>query len=247
MVSYNFLKEEKFGLREQITFSGSSMEIYIPSYFLNPEEEIAVIMGNLVETVGLFWFKVDNEFYELQIPVKITFEFTEQNKKKMKLKSGMPEIEYDIFILKNGNAFMHDTNHKQDSDDLTWFISKLIEGAKLPPTISYDETFPLFLRALEITNINDRLGVPSLTIEFILSELFREKRNTSNPFRLVYDKKRVNAYNYRMVRIVKVPEMNSTFTGMIGEDIKQQLISGILRNRSGKKERISPIEKIIKY
>jgi len=247
MADYTFLREEKFGLREQVTFVGSSMEIYLPSYFLNPEEGIAAIMGNQVESVGLFWFKVGEEFYELQIPVKMVFEFTEQTKKKMRLKPAMPEIEYTIFTLTNGNAFMYDKNHKQDSDDLTWFISKLIEGAKLPPTISYDEVYPLFARALEITKINDRLGVPSLTIEFILSELFRERKNTSTPYRIAYDGKRLNAYDYRMIRIVKVPEMNSTFTGMIGEDIKQQLVSGILKNREGKKERISPIERVLKY
>ena len=247
MANYSFLREEKFGLREQITFVGSSMEIYLPSYFLNPEENIASVMGNKVESLGLFWFKVDGEFYELQIPVKLVFEFTEQSKKKLKLRPMMPEMEYTIFTLKNGDAFMYDTNHKQDSDDLTWFISKLIEGAKLPPTISYDEIFPLFARALEITKINDRLGVPALTIEFILSELFRERKNTSNPYRLVYDGKKLNPYDYRMIRIVKVPEMNSTFTGMIGEDIKQQLVSAVLKNRQGVKERISPIEKVLKY
>ena len=62
-----------------------------------------------------------------------------------------------------------------------------------------------------------------------------------------YDGKTVSPYDYRMLRIVKIPEMNSTFTGITGEDVNQQLISAILRNREGKKERVSPIERIIKY
>jgi hypothetical protein len=245
-MNFPFLREETKGLRTQMTFVGNTMEIYIPGYFLDKNESMAEYMGNRIESVGLFWFKVDGELYELQLPVKIEFEFVETFKKKMRLAPGMPVEDYVVFVLKNGNAFMHDVNHKQSSDDLTWFITKLIEGAKLPPTVSYEEVFGLFSKALQITNINNKLGVPALTIEFILSELFRDRGNTSTPFRLKYDSKK-SPYSYRMLRITKVPEMNSTFTGMVGEDIKQQLVSAILRNRQGVKDRVSPIEKVLKY
>ena len=241
----NFLKDEKFGLREQTTFVGEEMEIFLPSYFLDPAENIARTISNRIETVGLFWFKVGEEYYELQIPVKFEFSFTSRRKKKMKLKPGMPEIDYDIFVLVNGDAFIYDTNHKQTVDDITWFIAKMIEGAKLPPTISYDEVFGVFTRALEITQINAKLGVPALTLEFLLSELFRNRRDTSEAFRYAYTGK--NAYDYRMVRITKIPEMNSTFTGLLGEDINQQIVSAVLKSREGKEEKVSPIEKIIKY
>jgi hypothetical protein len=246
-MNFTFFKDEKIGLREQVTFVGSTMEIYIPSYFLNQEENMASIISDKIESLGLFWFKVDKKLYELQLPIKIMFEFSESYKETLRLKPNMPSMDYDVFVLKNGDAFVYDKNHKQSLDDLTWFISKIIEGAKLPPTVSYDEVVSLFARSLEITTIYSRLGVPLLTIEFILSELFRERKNTSNPYRLVYDGKRLSPYDYKMIRIVKVPEMNSTFTGMIGEDIKQQLVSGILKNRLNKKERISPIEKVMKY
>jgi len=84
-----------------------------------------------------------------------------------------------------------------------------------------------------------------LTLEFLLSELFRNKRNTSESFRNAYTGK--NGYDYRMVRITKIPEMNSTFTGLLGEDINQQIVSAVLKGREGKDEKVSPIEKIIKY
>lgn len=246
-MNFPFLKEEKKGLRTQLTFTGNEMEIFIPTYFLDKTEGMAAFMGNRLHTIGLFWFKVGQNFYELQLPVKIMFEFQESYKKTLKVQPVVPSMDYTVFRLKMGDAFVYDTNQKETSDDLTWFISKLIEGAKLPPTVSYDEVFNLFSRALQITNINGRLGVPFLTIEFILSELFRQKRNTSNPFRLAYDGKKLTPYSYKMLRITKVPENNSTFTGMIGEDIKQQLVSAVLKNRQGVKDRVSPIEKVLKY
>jgi hypothetical protein len=241
-----FLREEKLGLRTQVTFTGNKMKIYLPSYFLE-DGSMATIIGRRVSTIGLYWFSVNEKYYEMQIPVKISFEFSEREKKKTRLKPNMPDIEYNIFTLENGDAFLYDVNYKESIDDVTFFIQKLIEGAKLPPTLSYEEVLNVYLKALEVTKINSKLGVGAVTLEFILSELYRDKKNTSNPFRLKYDAKTVSPYDYRMLRIVKIPEMNSTFTGITGEDINQQLISAILRNREGKKERVSPIEKIIRY
>jgi hypothetical protein len=242
-----FLREEKIDLRTQVTFTGSKMEIYLPSYFLDGESKMAAIIGRRVETIGLFWFSVNGKFYEMQIPVRVSFEFSEREKKNMRLQNGMPIINYDIFILENGDAFIYDVMYKQSIDDIGFFLSKMIEGGKMPPTISYEEILGVFLKALEVTKINEKFGVGAVTLEFILSELYRNKRNNSDPFRLAYDGKRVSPYDYKMVRIVKVPEMNSTFTGLTGEDINQQLVAAILRNREGRDERISPIEKIIKY
>jgi hypothetical protein len=242
-----FLREEKIDLRTQVTFTGSKMEIYLPSYFLDSESKMAAIIGRRVETIGLFWFSVAGKFYEMQIPVKVSFEFSDREKKSMRLQNGMPIIGYDIFMLENGDAFIYDVMYKQSIDDIGFFLSKMIEGGKMPPTISYEEILGIFLKALEVTKINEKFGVGSVTLEFILSELYRDKKNNSDPFRLAYDGKRVSPYDYKMVRIVKVPEMNSTFTGLTGEDINQQLIAAILRNREGREERLSPIEKIIKY
>lgn len=241
-----FLREEKKDLRTQVSFVGNKMSVYLPSYFIT-DPSMGAIIGRRVETIGLFWFSVNEKFYELQIPVKVSFEFSEREKKKMRLKPNMPDIEYDIFTLTNGDAFIYDVNYKENIDDVIFFIQKLIEGAKLPPTLSYEEVLGVYLKALEVTKINAKLGIGSVTLEFILSELYRDRRNTSNPFRLRYDGKTVSPYDYRMLRIVKIPEMNSTFTGITGEDINQQLISAILRNREGKKERKSPIEDIIRY
>jgi hypothetical protein len=242
-----FLREEKKDLRTQVTFTGSKMEIYLPSYYLESGESMASIVGRRVECIGMFWLSVSDKYYELQIPVKMSFEFSERSKATRKLKPGMPELAYDVFELANGDAFIYDLNHKESIDDVIFFIQKLVEGAKLPPTIPYDEIMNVYLKALEVTKINTKLGVNSVTLEFIMSELYRDRRNLSNPFRLSYNGKSVGPYDYKMLRITKVPEQNSVFTGITGEDTNQQLISAVLRTREGKTERPSPIEEIIKY
>jgi hypothetical protein len=246
-MKFPFLREEKVDLRTQVTFTGSKMDIYLPSYYLESGESMAVILGRRVECIGIFWFSVGSKYFELQIPVKISFEFTERSSERKRLMPGMPELDYDVFTLTNGDAFVHDVNHKESTDDIIFFIQKLVEGAKLPPTLSYEEIMSIYLKALEVTKINSKLGVNLVTLEFIMSELYRDRRNLSKPFRLSYNGKSVGPYDYRMLRIVKIPEQNSVFTGITGEDTNQQLISAVLRTREGKGERPSPIEKIIKY
>lgn len=247
-MGFPFLKKETFGLRTQETFIGNRCEIYLPAYFFNkskPEIAIAKELGDRVNTMGLFWFKVDGQLYELQLPLKFEFQFSETDKKKFRIKPELPENEYNIYILKNGDAFIYEVLHKKDLDDLKKdFIGKMIENAKLPDTIPYDECLNIFLKAMQASEIDD-LGISSVSIEFMLSEMYRNKRNMRQPFRMVFNGN--NKFDYKMVRITKLPELNSTFTSLIGEDINNQLVSSILRKREGAVERETPIEKIIKY
>lgn len=247
-MNFPFLKKETFGLRTQETFIGNKCEIYIPSYYFNkskPEIAIAKELGERIQTMGLFWFNVDGSWYEMQLPLKFEFQFSETDKRTLKIKPEFPEETYDVFILKRNDAFVYDILHKKDLDDLKKdFIGKMVENAKLPSTIAYSDSINIFLKAMQATEFTG-LGVSAVSIEFMLAEMYRNRKNMRQPFRMAYNGK--NDYNYKMVRIIKLPELNSTFTSLIGEDVNNQLISSILRKREGAVERESPIEKIIKY
>ena len=178
------------------------------------------------------------------MPIKFPFTFSERRKEKMKLRPDIPELAYEVFVLKNGDAFMYDINHKQDSEEGEWFLTKLIEGAKLPPLVPYMESFNLLKELLIVTGLNTSWLVPSLVLENILSVIYRAKGNLSDPLRLHYKGK---PYSYKMVRITKIPQLESDFQSLIGEDINQQLVSSVVRTREGKNISRSPIEKLIKY
>lgn len=246
-MNFKFLRTEKKGSREQVTFVGSEMKIYIPRSFFSKNEDLATVVGDKIETMGLFWFEVDRKFYELQLPVKMMFEFSEEERTTRKLKPELPSEEYNVFILKNGDAFLYNTQKKRDSDEVNFFVNKLIEGAKLPKTVPYKEVTPLFLSMLGVTRLNGGLGVPAVSIEFLLSEMFRTKTNMSKPYRMSYNGKTHGQYDYKMVRITKVPELTSAFTGLLGEDVNQQIVAAVTHSRSGRKQRQSPIQRVIKY
>lgn len=245
---FPFLKEEKIGLRTQETFVGKKLEIYLPSYYIdkNDNRAIALDLGDKIESIGLFWFKVnDTDWYELQLPLKFQFQFSSFRKERVKIQPNMPEAEYIVYELKNGDAFIYNVLHKQNVDDMAKdFFGKLIQGAKIPPTVAYEDVADIFFKAMSSSKYTS-LGVSALSIELLLSEIYRVRKNLHDPFRLAYNGN--NKYDYQMVRITKVPELNSTFTGLIGEDVTSQIVSAVVKNRSGVEEKESPIEKSIKY
>ena len=243
-MAYSFLKKETIGLKTQIVFIGKECEIFIPKYFF--EDGIAEIAGEYCETVGLFWFKADGRMYECSFPVKMAFSYSENySKKGYKLDPKVPAIDFDVFKLKTGDIFMNDTRVEQNAENISFFITKLIEGAKLPPYYGYDDVAGIFFQALVATGINGKLGVPAISYEFLLSELYRDKSNLHDEFRFAYNGRNQN--DFKMVRLTKVPELLSSYTSITGEDITTQLLNSVIRTREHKKQKYSPLEKLIKY
>lgn len=245
-MSLPFLKREKFGLREQDTFIGKKCEIYLPKYYINKTDSHAIAkeIGERVNTTGIFWYNVDGRWYELQLPLKFEFQFSEKRTEKLSIRPGIPAEEYIIYTLYTGDAFVYNILHKKDLEDFTKdFLGKIIEGAKLPSSTAYSDVLPMFLNAMSASGTTN-VGVASVSLEFLLSEIYRDKKNMRRPFRESYSG---NEYDYKMMRITKIPELNSTFTSLLGEDIQNQLIASVLRTREGSPDRESPVEKVIKY
>jgi len=242
---FSFLKNEIFGLRTQTTFVGNNCKIYLPSSLFTESPQIADIVGDKIKTIGIFWFQAEEKWYQLQLPIDIMFQFREKEEKIMKLRPKMKTDKYSIFSLKRGDAFIWDVNNKKDISQVQCFFSKLLEGAKMRESIPYSDLLQVFLNALKITEIGS-LGVSSLSFEFFLSRLYRNKKNISEDFRMFY-KGKENDFDYKMGRITSLTRFSSVFTSLIGEDIQSGLTNAILRTREKKKDFESPIEKIIKY
>lgn len=247
-MDFPFLKEETFGLRTQETFTGTTCEVYIPVGYLNKNDArpMAKELGNRLETIGLFWFRVDGkDWYELQMPIKFQLEFSERTKETARIRPGMPSQDYYVYTLHNGQAFVYDVLHQKKLEDITKdFVTKLLEGGKMPTTIRYSDVFNVVLSAMEVTG-RTNIGITAASLELLLAELYRCKGNLSQPFRLNYNGK--NDYEYKMVNIKALPGINSTFTSILGENIQNQLTSSILRTREGKLQTPSVLEKVIKY
>lgn len=245
---HSFFKEETFGLRQQLTFIGNEMKIYLPKNYLEPNSVFAKEMGNSIETIGIFWFSVDNKFYELSMPLRIVFEFQERTTFKGKLKPELLSLDYDVFILKNGDAFCKDLLHKKDIKDIDSMLLRVIDQGKMPLTVSYTESLNIMLNLFESADVLNKVGVSSSVLEILLSEMYRNKHNVNEPFRkLLATSKTASLYDYKLVRMNRLSGLNSVFNAIYGENTVQQLTNAIIRTREKIPDRPTPMEKLMRY
>ena len=248
MKKYNFFKEETFDLRHQLTFVGDQLEIYLPKNYLEDGSVFGTILGDKIETIGIFWFKTNNKFYKFLYPIKIQFEYHEETSFHGKLIPELPNLEYDVFILKNGDAFCYDLNHIKDISDVERVLIKIIDEGKIPPIVNYNDALTLYLNLLVTSGYTTKLGTSSAIIEILLSEIYRNKYNPAEPFRkLITNSKTANLYDFKEIKLTRLTGLNSIFNSLLGEDSNKQLSNIIVRQREHKKDRMSPLEKLLKY
>lgn len=245
---YSFFKEETFGLRHQLTFIGKELKIYLPKNYLEKDSIFATKLGNTIETIGLFWFETEGKKYELTLPLKIQFEYQEEESFKGKLVPELLSLEYDVFILRSGDAFCKDLAHKQDISDLETMLLRVIDQGKMPQTVSYEESLPITLNLFSASGVGPKLGIASSIMEIVLSEMYRNRHNPSEPFRMLLAKsKTASMYDFKLVRMSRLSGLNSVFNSLVGEDTYQQLANSVVRTREKAEDRETPMEKLMKY
>lgn len=247
-VTGNFTEKD-----EQLYFTGTYMEAYIPKFYF--DEGLAVENGRDFEIFGVFNFKVfktedRNEkavMHTLKMPNTIVISPSSVSKSIENLTGEANSEGEEVMIFKffKNDLFIKSLSIVQDVDSCEKFV-KLINGGKLPPSLSYNDILDLWFMNLEINN--EGLGVPSLIMELIISEIYRDKKDISQPFRFrIGGNGKVSPYDYKTVNLKTIANANSTFTALTFEDIDYALTNSVNKTRYNEKETPTPIEKTIKY
>ena len=235
-----------------IIFTGERMHIYIPKNYF--DKKLASYNGKFVYSMGIFLFEIttdekfnkniDGVFHTLKLPVKINFEYSSTFSCKKKIKN-FDEDSYNVFILEKNNIFM-DNIYKEQNPQVCKEFMDALHGGNIPKIVPYNEIIELYLDNINITKMD--LRNPSVIFEIIISEVCRYKNNMKIPFRKIIGKdNNISEYEYKNINIKSVPNLNSTFSDLAFEDLKQALISSIKKTKTGEKELESPVEKTIKY
>lgn len=248
MADYPYFREEG----DKCIFTGAYMEVYLPKYYF--EKSVAQRLGSIIETIGIFNFRVfESEDRKDKAPLH-TFNFPSllatqptdsYNKKITDLVEGQGDMEYTVLRYYKGDQFITNLNVTQKSDNTVMFINLLNTG-KLPTLIPYNKVLETELANLEFNGVN--LKVPATVMEMIISEIYRDKADLTRSFRFKAGSKgNVSMYDYKPVNIKSIATFNSTFTGVTFEDLDYNLTASVNKARQNKQEAISPIEKTIKY
>jgi hypothetical protein len=84
------------------------------------------------------------------------------------------------------------------------------------------------------------------SIEIIVSEICRDPKDLSRPFRhRLRDEPDFNRNGWKIINIRLIPKFTSAFASLISGDPRGNLVSVISRQRQGKSQRPSPVEDAI--
>ena len=236
---------------EQLVFTGNYCEVYIPRFYF--ENGIAQQLGSKVETMGLFNFKVFSDEKKKDNTMTHTFEFPSPilmapssiSFQTLKVVDDVDEDAFAILKFYKNDVFISNLCVTQSSDNCEKFL-KLLNGGKLPNTILYNKLLSVWFSNLDINKVN--LSVPAAVMELIISEVYRDKKDLSRPFRFkAGGPGKVSMYDYKTANLKDISNFNSTFTAVTFEDIDFALTSSVTKTRTKGKEVESPIEKTIKY
>ena len=152
---------------------------------------------------------------------------------------------YMVLSYYKNDIFIENLNSIQKSDNTELFV-KLLNSGKLPPFIPYEKIFKMELDNCNFNGVS--LGVPAVTMEMVISEIYRSKNDLSKPFRFAIGKNpKLSQLDYKAINIKQIPSFSSTFASVTFEDINYSLVSSINRTKYEKEETYSPIEETIKY
>ena len=244
--------DNKYFRREDtnILFVGPYMEMYVPGYYF--KNNLAEEVGENFKIFGLVNIvtfndpdgKQPNPMRLLNLPVTINTYPSEVEVRKMDLHS--TEGTEPVVVMKYYtndilcNAFMPVVTQTFKS-----FIN-LLDGGKVPAFTPYNEVFNILKKNCTIGGIH--FDLPDLTYEILIAEKYRSKRNTQVKFGAVLGKDpKHDQTDYVTFSPREITKSNSTFNGIIFEDMDQMITSAINSAVTGRKERTSPMEEIIKY
>jgi hypothetical protein len=235
----------------QIVLDAYKMEIYIPSEYFesSDDKEIAYIYGAKMQTLGIFYFKIftneksTGKLHLLNMPVDLDINVYDFTEKSLKLE-GDDEEKYHVFTYSKDDIILDNLNIIASASSVVKLI-KMVNLGKLPSSVAYEEIPGLYHNAMAISRSN--LNAQSVLLEITIAELCRLKKNPLTTFRMFAGKNNYTKDDFKIVNIRDIPKLSSTFTALIFERVHDAIVASVNMNRENVKEKVSPLEKNIKY
>jgi hypothetical protein len=230
-----------------VIFTCPHAEIIIPQDYF--DHNIAEIVGKEIDMFGLFnilvWRTpdIDDEkpkkyFYKFKSRIRTVPSSIEEGKRD---ENGAKQT---VLHYNEGATFIVTTNLQKSIDVARQMLDIMTRGY-LPNIIPYDEI------AAYWTDVNIYNGVSldtmsQISIEMMVATLCRDPDDLSRPFRhRLRDDPGIGQHDWKILNIQRLPRYSDAWASLISGDPRGNLVSVISRQRQGKKQRESPIEKAV--
>lgn len=232
-----FLKQDK----EKVIFNGDGELIYyIPEKYF--DIQAAVTIGELIESMGIFTYGLyDSKGKQLKLdrfkcPTVIQCRPSSVSKESSLHLIGTKEPRpYRLLHFKKGDELIHNVNVPKSIDNVDQFVN-ILTRANLPDNIPYNEIHEYVIKNAELNGFNYQVS-PQI-IGVIISELYRDPKDLSKPFRLSGMK---DMLDYKAITILKIPKYTSPYTAITSENADEAIAAAMTTKGNAN----SPLEKVM--
>lgn len=232
-----------------MVLSEGKLELYVYQKYIGTK--MGIMSGSTLETIGLLpyrWYKKVTDTKPTKVgtmttPSMIVFHPTTiEMDKTVKIYPESDEKKYTIMTFEAGTEMWSQYGIKSLTNAQI-FVDAILTG-KFDNNIPYTMLVPSWLKNLEINSMS--LNVPVMTMEMIVHSMCKD-RKTGKPFGEVLGndpKHSLVGYDFLNVREASAA---SIFGALSFEDQNAMLDVAINMTLQDKEQRVSPLEKIIKY
>lgn len=154
------------------------------------------------------------------------------------------ENEYTMLTFEAGSKFT-DQYIVQSLDNVVTMTDLVLNG-NLDNNIPYPLLTPAWIKNMVMNNKS--LRVPSMTLNMVVSELCRSKRNQDVKFANVIGKNpKISPVSYIFTNIRNVCAANSVFSALTFEDMNAMLDASLNTTSTGREQKISPMEQVTRF
>ena len=238
---------------EYIVLNVPYAEVYLPYDIVGDPEKgnhTAYQYGEGFRSIGLFnirFLKSENgditksPLKTFNYPNLITMYPSDKTVAKLKLSEEMEEDKYYVLKFYQGDIIM-ESKIQQNSKNCELFMNFLIKG-KLPKGLKYSDLYFAWDKNFKINGIDP--GVPSITLQTIISENCRSKEDAMKQFRKVVGDSGVTQSDYKVYNMVAICSNSSVLNSLIFERFGEMLASSLNMSKSGAKQNVTPLEKVL--
>ena len=238
---------------EYIYINKPCAEAYIPEViFGDPDKPstIASEYGLGIRSIGIFYMRFfDDENQKRSDAPLVTFNYpnmiemypTSITKEKITIDEDTEE--YRVLHFVKGDIMMNSYIKKSASNCETFLT--LITTGKIPKSLSYEGILQACMKNFEINDVNP--GVPSVTLQLIISEMCRYRKDPAIPFRKIAGRGNADMHDYKAANMNEVSAYSSVMSALTFERFSDKLASSLYMTKTGAAQTKSPIEKIISY
>lgn len=233
----SFLKQVK----EKVLFNDDGELIYyVPEKYF--ESKSAIVVGEIVHTMGIFTYAVFDKsgkqvtLKQFNYPTMITCRPSAIEKVKDYQLTGSKEPKaYRLLHFKKDDELICDVNTPKDFANLKIFLNLFLR-ANLPDNIPYNEVQNYVMENAVLNKFNYK--VSAQTIGWLVSEIYRDQKDLSKPFRLSGS---TDMTAYKAVTVDEVPKYTSPFTAITSDNADEAIAAAMTTKGTGE----SPLEKIM--